>query len=439
MNARVLKHAWLVAALTVFVGACKHDGGGAGPGPGEPENGSRPSAAPVTFVLSTTGLPETGYWKCDPVLADVNSDGFMDLAGHIRLGNGPKIWLGDGAGNWRDDSEDLAFGANSCGGGLCFGDVNGDGHLDLVVADHCKGIYVYFGDDAGNWQKVVEELHPEELSQRRPDRAERFVGADCVSLGDVNGDGNLDIVAGSSDSAGIGLYLGDGSGVNWTWHECELPFYGDWTVRVKLVDLNDDGNLDIVASCGSGPRVWLGDGHASWKAASGGLPTPTYGGMYGGIAVGDINEDGRLDIAVANIIDGPEVYLQQPGVVWQKTADVFVEMTGGAFGLDMGDVDQDGHLDMLLSGRFQRQVGYVYGIFLLLGNGRGTWTYVHDSGLPETALSYTWGVRLGDIDGDGVLDALAASGGIVASDRRRSEPILAPRMLVWRTQLNRNR
>jgi len=60
----------------------------------------------------------------------------------------------------------------------------------------------------------------------------------------------------------------------------------------------------------AGPRVWRGDGKGHWQPYSQGLPSPTAGGLYRGIAVGDVNEDGRLDIAAANTRNGPELYLQ---------------------------------------------------------------------------------------------------------------------------------
>lgn len=81
----------------------------------------------------------------------------------------------------------------------------------------------------------------------------------------------------------------------------------------------------------------------------------------------------------------------------------------------LGDIDRDGHLDMIICGRLELEVGNVYGVFAMRGDGHGRFTYVPNTGLPETGLSYTWGIALGDIDRDGVLDVAAGSGGIVAT------------------------
>ncbi|MBU0718087.1 MAG: VCBS repeat-containing protein [Planctomycetes bacterium] len=388
------------------------------------------SPAPRTFALCADGLPTSGMWKCDPVFADVNGDGYVDLAALPRLGRGPYVWLGDGHGAWTESSEGLDPGDFSCGGGLGLADLNGDGYLDLAVADHCRGLYTYLGDGAGHWNMVTRALYPQDLVPKEP-KTTMFVGAEDIAVGDVNSDGFLDLVAGGSDDGGINVYAGDGTGKNWTRLAGNgLPNTG-WVPRVVLADVNDDGRLDLLASQHLGPRVWLNDGPDTWTPASAGLPTPTISGLYTGLAVGDVNEDGRLDLVIANWVDGPEVYLQQADGAWSKTADVFPEMKGGAIGLDVGDLDRDGHLDIVVSGRLNNDAGYVRGVFWLRGDGAAGWDYVRGSGLPDTGLSSTTGVALADVNGDGMLDIAAGSGLIVETVPGRTEPIIPQRLLLW--------
>ena len=313
------------------------------------------------------------------------------------------------------------------------GDVNDDGHVDIAIADHCQGVFVYLGDGQGNWEAVVRELFPRPLMARDADKY-LYVGAEDISMGDVNGDGFPDLIAGSSDDGGINLYLGDGTGRNWEWVSSGLPTSG-WANRVLFAEINGDGVIDVVASKSEGVRVWIGDGQGGFSEAFVGLPTPIVRGLYTGIAIGDVNEDGLVDIAAANWVDGPEVYLQQSDGSWKKTADVFPDRLGGASGLALGDVDGDGHEDMVLSGRLTQDVGYVYGVYLLRGDGRGGWVHAPNRGLPETGLAFTFGVAVGDFDHDGTLDIAAGSGGVVASSTGRSEPIIPSRLLVWSTRL----
>jgi len=422
-----------IGVLVLFVGAC--DSGSTGRSPTLSSSRTEEARQPaVTFSLHVAGLPTEGNYKCDPTLADVNGDGRLDLAAHARLARGPLVWWGGGQGPWDEAAEGLDLGDSPCGGGVCFGDTNQDGHLDLVVADHCQGVFVFLGDSSGRrWEMATQALYPDAYIPEAADATD-FVGAEDVALGDVNRDGALDLVAGSSDSGGLALYLGDGTGRNWVLQSSDLPTIG-WANRVELIDMNGDELLDLVASYNAGPRVWLGDGAGGWQAASDGLPSPRFKGLFHGLAIGDVDEDGRLDIAVANWIDGPEVYLQQADGSWRKTPDVFPEMLGGGCGLALGDIDQDGHLDMVVSGRLTRVVGYVYGVFLLRGDGTGKWTHVKESKLPKVGLPFTWGIVLGDVNQDGVLDVVAGSGGIVATNPDFSEPVIPAGVLVWHTRL----
>ncbi|MCG3127528.1 MAG: hypothetical protein CHACPFDD_02390 [Phycisphaerae bacterium] len=398
----------------------------------------QPPAAPpppVAYALSTRGLPIEGNWKCDPVFVDINKDGAMDLVATLRLGsNGPHVWFGDGAGGWKSAATGLDIGQQVCGGGVAVGDVNNDGHLDIAVGDHCNGIFVFLGDGTGQWTRVTDGLHPD-LGGRKP--GEVSVGSECIALGDLNADGALDIAAGSIDEGGLYVFLGNGSGREWAeLPRGQLPASG-WVHRVAIADINGDHAMDIAATMHNGPRVFLGDAAGNFRPASIGLPPePMIQGLYTGLALGDLNEDGRVDLATANWVDGPEVYLQQADGSWLKAGKVFAEMTGGAVGVAMGDLDRDGHLDLVVSGRLRwNDLGNVYGVSLLRGDGSGGWTYVPNTGLPSTGMALNWGCAVADVNNDGVADVAVASGGITATVPNMREPNPVERLAVWTGQL----
>jgi hypothetical protein len=429
----------IMIALPLALAGCKsgdkRDSDPTGPTVNPP---APPVKAPAaTFTMSRDGLPEVGSWKSDPQFGDVNHDGMLDLVAHIRLDYGPAVWLGDGRGGWRGSLEGLRFEKTSCGGGVRFADLNGDGHLDMAVADHCQGVYAYLGDGTGKWKMTTRARVPQEAipPDASSDELHMHYGAECLDVGDVNEDGHLDLLVGASDTGGLHLYLGDGTAANWVWRDPGVATNGRWAMRVRLYDLNGDGRLDIVANCMEGPRVWYAADVMKWESGSAGLPSPSYGGIYHGLALGDVNEDGRTDLVTANWIDGPEVYLQRADGSWEKQPDVFPEMLGGSSGIAVGDIDRDGHLDIVTSGRLTREVGYVYGVYFLRGDGVGGWHFERDSGLPTVGLPYMWGVALGDVNGDGILDVAAGSGGAVATNPKYSEPVLRGGMFLWETDL----
>lgn len=392
----------------------------------------------VRWILAAAGLSGDGMWKSTPVFADVNGDGFLDLAAYSRLGDGAHVWLGDGKGKWRDTSGGLGL-PFSCGGGVAIGDINEDGHLDLAAADHCAGVFVYLGDGHGDWRQSAGALNPAAAQQKpsaedeEENEENELLGSEGVAAGDVNGDGFLDLVAASRQEGGITVYFGDGSGESWEEAASgALPKSG-FANKILLRDIDGDGHLDIFASYYEGPRVWKGDGKGNWQDYSRGLTVSTAGGLYRGIAVGDVNEDGRLDIAVAHILNGPEIYLQGKDGIWRQTLPFRSSIEGGATALALGDLDGDGHLDLVVGN--SQSNSNQYGLFVFQGNGKAEWTELERTDLPLKELTYIWGIALGDVNGDGALDMAVTSGG-APPHRQKSETL--PRMQVWINQYHKD-
>lgn len=403
--------------------------------------------SPVKYTEASAGLPTVRIWKSQIAFGDVNGDGFPDLGMVSRLADGPWVYVGDGKGNWTPFSEGLPR-EPFCGGGMDFADMNNDGHMDLALADHCKGVYAFLGDGKGNWKSASSGLPT--------------IGAEDVTVGDFNNDGCPDMATVAMGEEGVRAFLGNCKGV---WKESsEGLAQTDWGNSIVSGDINGDGNQDIVAAYARGPRAWLGDGKGGWTEASVGLPAPEIYGLYWGIAIGDLNNDGRLDIVSGSqmppqpegcgkpgnpacVAGGVEVFLQQPDGTWKESTEGILPMN--ALGVAVGDLNNDGNNDIVAAGkRALNEIGGVYGVFPFLGDGTGKWTPVKESGLPTTGKERTWGVGISDIDKDGVLDIGVAFGDVVAPTWRSGAQIVpdaskpnAPQrgkfgsIAVWRGQM----
>ncbi|MEF8797376.1 MAG: T9SS type A sorting domain-containing protein [Salinivenus sp.] len=292
--------------------------------------------------FSEAGAGLTDVKGSSTSIGDVNEDGDLDLVVTGRNANGSPtttVYLGDGTGNFSEAGAGLtgvAFGSTSVG------DFNEDGNLDLVVsgtdADFESVLKVYLGDGSGSFSEAGAGLK----------------GDVATAVGDVNGDGHLDLAVSGSGADGdptTKVYLGDGTG-NFNGAGAGLP--GLVKSSISLGDLDADGNLDLVvtgedANGDQNAKVYLGDGSGGFSEANAGLT----GVEEGSTSLGDLDGDGNLDVVVtgedANDNPTATAYLGDgSGEVTAAGAGLTGVKSGSS---SLGDVDGDGHLDLLLTGR----------------------------------------------------------------------------------------
>ncbi|GAB4368704.1 MAG: hypothetical protein Kow0042_09990 [Calditrichia bacterium] len=209
----------------------------------------------------------------------------------------------------------------------------------------------------------------------------------------------------------------------------QTPALEGGRTELELADVNNDGHLDIlsIGDHGSpfintqehGIMVWFGDGAGQWSVFQ-------YGNFgYGGIAVGDVNNDGLLDVGYGMHHDYSsndlgdqliEVALGDgTGMFWTPWDDGLATNgeDWGMFGTDFADIDLDGDLDIIAN-----SFGCCAGVHVYRNNGDGTWTQsfgfiggnstddvvfgdVNNDGIPDFAVAHQYGtVYLGDGSGD---------------------------------------
>jgi len=255
-------------------------------------------------------LPGFGANPASVAVADFNGDGKLDLAvsnesSGANLGNGTvSILLGNGDGTFQPA---LDFAAGSNPGPIVVGDFNGDGKLDLVVADDGTSppntaVNIFLGNGDGTFQAAQAYT----------------VGTNPSSLvaADFNGDGKLDLAVANYDTNNVSILLGNGDG---TFQSATNFSAGSGPSSVVVADLNGDGKLDMaVANLGTNAvNLLLGNGDGTFQAA---VPYASDKFLLS-LAVGDFNGDGRLDLAAAESKGEAEVLLQ-PTIVSGTNASI---------------------------------------------------------------------------------------------------------------------
>ncbi len=274
---------------------------------------------------------------------------------------------------------------------VAFGDLDGDGDLDQFRATAPDPPRICLNDGAG----VFTDLSPLVVSVWQS-------GSGAVALGDVDGDGDLDaFVANSGQDQ---LFLNGGGGVFLNATATNLPVQGDYSYAVALGDVDGDGDLDAFVGSGGQNRLYLNGGTGVFTDATA-INVPPAGGSA--VALGDVDGDGDLDAFIGG---GSQTLLYLNG-----GTGVFTNVTGinlppgGSSVVALGDVDGDGDLDAFLgvSGPATGPPGQTR---LYLNAGTGVFADVTATNLPA-APTLTTSIALGDVDGDGDLDALVADSG----------------------------
>ena len=297
--------------------------------------------------------------------ADFNRDGHLDLVTCTAWGYDLDVYQGDGLGGFTFQGQLKGDGEPTR---LLLKDMNNDGNLDIVVNAPDEGkILIYFGDNKGNF--IVPALEIEDLEKNFD-----------LTIADFNGDGKLDIATTNMTSNGqngssVFVFLGDGAGgftKTSTFGVNPLP------TTIESADLNNDGKPDIIAAgalpgnhSGNFLSTYLGDGTGNFTTKQ--IINLDAGNLKGLVAVGDFNEDGKLDVAY------PVTGLQTK----EHSTTVLVFFGDGTGSLVAGpvltvgqephtvvtgDFNHDGHLDLANTNRTDGTIS------ILLGDGHGNFS-----------------------------------------------------------------
>ena len=363
-------------------------------------------------------------------VGDFTGNGDLDLAvGYTDWVNSLSIFLGNGHAGF---SSPVNYYAGIAVTAVAVADFNGDGKLDIAAAAASVGdlstVSVLLGDGAGHFNapNIVVGANPQ-----------------SVAVGDFNGDGNLDLAVANEASNTVSILLGNGNGTFSSPSPIPLPSGADPTA-IAAADFNGDGNMDLAVAGNGLLGVLLGNGNGTfaWSAISAsdadgicvgyfdgsGYPDiavsgpggyavllnngsavftrdpnePAVAGDFSSIAAGDFTGNGHEDLALTEIDDNYVSILLGDGKGGFSSPTTFA-VGANPTGVAVGDFNGDGKLDLAVCNATASSLS------ILLGNGDGTF----QSQQTFTAGNNPQSVAVADFTGNGDLDIVTLGDGSV--------------------------
>ncbi len=341
-------------------------------------------------VTERSGIVATGY-GIGVAVGDIDDDGHLDL--YLTQFGPNQLWHNRGDGTFEDWTERAGVAGTAWSSSATFFDADSDGRLDLYVADYVRydvtappTCYTantapeYCGPTA--FDPLPDRLYRnlgmgrfEDVSDRSGISAHAGAGLGVAAL-DVDADADLDLVV-ANDQMENFLWVNRGDGTfeeSGLWWGVALNLQGrpEASMGIAPADLDADGDEDLFITHlnGESSTLYLHDGETFLdRSRASGLAAPTLGRTSFGVAWSDVDDDGLLDLWVANgevraleslVARGDPRPYHQPDQLFHNLGDGRFELGVGAEsgdstlseagrGVACGDIDGDGDDDLLLS------------------------------------------------------------------------------------------
>jgi len=302
---------------------------------------------------SAARMPQPVHDTEDIGVADFDGDGDLDIIFVAEDDQTNELYLNDSSGVFADASDRIPVTGTS--NAVLVMRVDDDAHPDILIGNAGQNV-VLINDGTAHFVDEAASRLPPDLRTTQD-----------LEAGDIDGDGDLDLIEGNE--TGNRVLLNDGTGVftDVTGTHLPLPPAGEETREADLGDVDGDGDLDLFLA-----NVTFGAGRPSWNRLllndGGGIFTDVSATHLPAIAQNtvdgdlvDVDDDGDLDIVTAQAFDGTyQIFLNDgSGVFTDHTADLFQTLpTGDGIDVEAADFTGDGRLDLYLTG--YARADYLY-------------------------------------------------------------------------------
>ena len=302
---------------------------------------------PAVFPSLGRSLGTGSDATLDLAVGDADGDGDLDLLVG-NTGGQDAVWLdGDASPSFGAESSNVGLSSGATNS-VAFGDVDHDGDLDVATGDNGGQNFVHLNNGSGIFAFSDTSIVGPASSATR-----------ALAFGDVNGDGHLDLAVGNN-AADDFIYLNNGLGKFAQGDTSKVGLTTATTHGMAFVDVDIDGDLDLaVAGISVQDVVYLNDGIGKY-AIDDSSHFGVNASMTNHLDVGDVDADGDADIAVALEGASNVVYLNDgTGKYALADGNTFGLGSGLTEAVHFGDIDGDGDLDVWAGNRTGQNAAYI--------------------------------------------------------------------------------
>ena len=334
----------------------------------------------ITTAVSGSAIVITG---------DLDNDGDLDVLSGDDFGRKIAWYANDGSGSF-GAQQIIETATNLYVSSISLADLNGDGRLDVLFASIIDNRIGWYANRGGGSFDPVQIISND------------VKGNISVSTADLDGDGDLDVLSASADDNKIAWYMNNGKGLL-----SSLQFGSQQIITtasngpssVITGDLDGDGDLDVLSASGLDNKItWYANNGSGNFGVQRTITTDTNGAIS--VSTADLDGDGDLDVLFTSINDNKIAWHANNSFGGFGAQQIISTAVSGAYSVSTADMDGDGDLDVLSA------LGNGDTIAWYANDGSGSFGAQQ---LITTVANGAYSVSTADLDGDGDLDVLASS------------------------------